>query len=79
MNTYALLLTKISLTTVAFSVLLLLAIAATTIIFQDSGHPDHWKMTTYDFWAGILVGVLYIATVAWKIRSTLKKKSDQRQ
>ncbi len=78
MKRYLFFITKIFLVTVAFLVLLLGAITATTIMAQSDIHPDNWTTTGYDIAAMVLVAFSYIAVLVRMSRTFLKEKTRDR-
>lgn len=64
---------KALLATVAFTVLLFLAVLTTTLIVQGDQHPDNWVITAYDIAAMVVVAAIYIATLAHMLKKFFKE------
>lgn len=78
MNVYLRLLTKVLLVTSAFALLLIAAVTATTVIFQDHIHPDNWTTTSYDIAAVVFVAVAYVAVIARMVYNFSKAREKAR-
>ena len=75
MAIYIKLIFKIFISTIVYGLFLFLAIFTTTLLVQGNLHPDYWKTTYYDIFAGLFVTILYLTFIVIQVGNALKYKS----
>jgi len=65
---------RTSIVTVIYVPIFLISILASTLIVQSHVHPDNWVTTKYDIATGVIVVLMYLATIIIQIRITRKKQ-----